>query len=63
MAKTNITHREIVEMIRRGEYKPIFLLMGEEAYYIDRLSEYIADNVLTKDELSSIVRVKRMSLT
>ncbi len=50
MAKTNITHREIVEMIRRGEYKPIFLLMGEEAYYIDRLSEYIADNVLTKDE-------------
>ena len=50
MAKTNITHREIVEMIRRGEYKPIFLLMGEEAYYIDCLSYYIADNVLTKDE-------------
>lgn len=50
MAKVNITHREVIEMIRRGEYKPIFLLMGEESYYIDRLSEYIADNVLTKDE-------------
>ena len=50
MAKVNITHREVIEMIRRGEYKPIFLLMGEESYYIDRLSEFIADNVLTKDE-------------
>lgn len=50
MAKANITHREIVEQIRRQEYKPIYLLMGEEAYYIDRISEYIADNVLTKDE-------------
>lgn len=50
MAKVNITHREVIEMIRRGEYKPVFLLMGEESYYIDRLSEYIADNVLTKDE-------------
>ena len=50
MAKANITHRETVEQIRRQEYKPTYLLMGEEAYYIDRTSEYIADNVLTKDE-------------
>ena len=50
MAKANITHREIVEQILRKDYKPIYLLMGEEAYYIDRISEYIADNVLTKDE-------------
>ena len=50
MAKANITHREIVEQIRRKEYAPVYLLMGEEAYYIDRISEYIADNVLTKDE-------------
>ena len=50
MAKANITHREIVEQIQRKEYYPIYLLMGKEAYYIDRLSDYIADNVLTKDE-------------
>ena len=50
MAKANITHREIVEQILRKDYKPIYLLMGEEAYYIDRIAEYIADNVLTKDE-------------
>ncbi|MBR1667118.1 MAG: DNA polymerase III subunit delta [Bacteroidaceae bacterium] len=50
MAKENITHREIVEQVRKQQYAPIYLLMGEEAYYIDRISEYIADNVLTKDE-------------
>ena len=50
MAKANITHREIVESIRKQEYASVYLLMGEESYYIDRISEYIADNVLTKDE-------------
>ena len=50
MAKANITHREIVEQIQRQDYKPIYLLMGEEAYYIDRIAEFIADKVLTKDE-------------
>ena len=50
MAKTNITHREIIEQIRSGNPMPIYLLMGEESYYIDRLSEFIADNVLTQEE-------------
>ncbi len=50
MAKTNITHRDIVDSIRKKEYAPVYLLMGDESYYIDRISEYIADNVLTKDE-------------
>lgn len=50
MVKVNITHREIIEKIRRKEYAPVYLLMGEESYYIDRISEYIADNVLTADE-------------
>lgn len=50
MAKAAITHRDIVEQIRQGVMKPIYLLMGEEAYYIDRLAEYIADKALTKEE-------------
>lgn len=50
MAKTNITHREIVEQVRKQQYAPVYLLMGDESYYIDRISEYIADNVLTKEE-------------
>lgn len=50
MAKANITHREVVDSIRKKEYLPIYLLMGEESYYIDRISDYIADSVLTKEE-------------
>lgn len=50
MAKTNITHRDIVQQVQQGQYAPVYLLMGEESYYIDRISEYIASTVLTKDE-------------
>lgn len=44
------THRDIVNNIRNGNYAPIYLLMGEESYYIDRISEFIADNILTEEE-------------
>ena len=50
MAKANITHREIIERIRREDYAPVYLLMGDESYYIDRISEYIAENVLAEGE-------------
>ncbi len=50
MAKANITHRDIVAQIQKQEYAPVYLLMGDESYYIDRISDYIAENVLTKDE-------------
>ncbi|MCL6265816.1 DNA polymerase III subunit delta [Flagellimonas myxillae] len=42
--------KEIVSDIKQGNPKPIYFLMGEEPYYIDRISQYIADNVLTEDE-------------
>ncbi len=45
-----ISHRDIIMAIRQKEYAPIYLLMGEESYYIDRISEYIADNILTEEE-------------
>lgn len=52
MAKqeTTISHRDIVEQIRQRDFKPIYLLMGEESYYIDKISEFIADNVLPEAE-------------
>ncbi|MBA4743979.1 MAG: DNA polymerase III subunit delta [Muricauda sp.] len=42
--------KEIVSEINKGNPKPIYFLMGEEPYYIDRISQYIAENVLTEDE-------------
>lgn len=44
------THRDIIKQIRERSYAPVYLLMGDESYYIDRISEYIAENVLTASE-------------
>ena len=33
--------KQIVKDIKDGNIKPIYLLMGEEPYYIDRISEFI----------------------
>jgi DNA polymerase-3 subunit delta len=41
---------KIVNDIKGGNIKPIYFLMGEEPYYIDKLSEYIEKNILTEDE-------------
>lgn len=41
---------KIVNDIKSGNIKPIYFLMGEEPYYIDKLSDYIEENVLTEDE-------------
>ncbi|NHN24519.1 DNA polymerase III subunit delta [Flavobacterium jejuense] len=41
---------QIIKDIKSGNFKPIYFLMGEEPYYIDKLTEYIEDNVLTEDE-------------
>jgi DNA polymerase-3 subunit delta len=41
---------KIVNDIKAGNIKPIYFLMGEEPYYIDKLSEYIEQNVLSEEE-------------
>ncbi len=41
---------KIVNDIKSGNIKPIYFLMGEEPYYIDKLSDFIEENVLTEDE-------------
>ena len=42
--------KQIVKDIKDGNIKPIYLLMGEEPYYIDRISEFIEKNVLAETE-------------
>jgi DNA polymerase-3 subunit delta len=44
--------KQIVANIREGHIRPIYFLMGEEPYFIDRLSEFISDSVLTEEEKS-----------
>lgn len=41
---------KIINDIKAGNIKPIYFLMGEEPYYIDRITEYLEHNLLTEDE-------------
>ena len=49
MAKET-TYEEIARDLKNRIYKPVYYLMGEESYYIDRISEYIAQTVLNEKE-------------
>ena len=50
MAKTAITHKDIITEVGKGIFHPVYLLMGEESYYIDRLTGYIASHAITEEE-------------
>lgn len=47
-------YEEIARELKNRIYKPVYYLMGEESYYIDRISEYIAQTVLNENEKNSI---------
>ena len=42
--------KQLVADIKSGNIKPIYFLMGEEPYYIDRISDFIEKNVLSEEE-------------
>lgn len=41
---------KIINDIKGGNIKPIYFFMGDEPYYIDKLTEYIEQNVLQEHE-------------
>lgn len=41
---------KIINDIKAGNIKPIYFLMGEEPYYIDKLADYIEQHILTEEE-------------
>jgi DNA polymerase-3 subunit delta len=41
---------KIINDIKVGNIKPIYFLMGDEPYYIDKITEFIEESVLTDDE-------------
>lgn len=41
---------ELLKDIRKGQFAPVYLLMGEEAYYIDMLTELLQKSVVTEEE-------------
>ena len=42
--------KALVNEIKNKNFKPIYFLMGEESYYIDKVSDFIEDHVLPEDQ-------------
>ena len=40
------TYDQVMKSLQAGQYAPVYLLCGEEAYYIDQVSDWIEANVL-----------------
>ena len=41
---------QIVSDIKSGAIKPVYFLMGEESYYIDKISDFIEESILDESE-------------
>ena len=50
MAARGITYEDIMRDVQAKKIAPVYYLMGEEDYYIDKLSDAIVGAVLTEDE-------------
>lgn len=44
------TFETIMRDLKAGQYAPVYVLMGEESYYIDRITDYIAQHTLREEE-------------
>ena len=43
-------YNEIIASIDKKEYSNLYFLSGDESYYIDKISKYISENILTEEE-------------
>ncbi|MCF8714542.1 DNA polymerase III subunit delta [Joostella atrarenae] len=42
--------KKIVNDVRAGNIKPIYFLMGEEPYYVDKISQFMEKSILSEEE-------------
>ena len=50
MAQVAVTYDSVMNDLKARQFKPVYYLMGEESYYIDQISEWLANNVLQPEE-------------
>ncbi len=50
MAAKSITYDDIMRDVKARNFVPVYYLMGDEDYYIDKLSDAIVDAVLSEEE-------------
>jgi DNA polymerase III subunit delta len=49
---THTAYEQFIRDIKAKNYKPLYFLEGDEPYYIDQITQYIAENVLSEEERS-----------
>jgi len=50
MAKTAYTPQSIMTDVKQGNLKPVYFLMGEESYYINLITDFMLEHLLTDSE-------------
>lgn len=50
MAKTTVTYSSIINDVKQGILKPVYFLMGDESYYIDRITDFLLQHLLSEEE-------------
>ena len=50
MAKKEISYESICKEIAERKFSPIYVLMGEEPFFIDQITDLLIENVLTEEE-------------
>lgn len=48
MEFTNVKH--LIKQVEKGNIAPVYILQGDEPYFIDEVTDYIENNVLTESE-------------
>ena len=44
------SYEDVVREIMNGTFRPVYCLMGEEEYYIDKIADLLLEKLLTPDE-------------
>lgn len=48
--KNGISYESIMKDLKARKFSPVYVLMGDESFYIDKLCDYISENVLKQEE-------------
>jgi len=50
MAKSILTPQSVMTDVKQGNLKPVYFLMGEESYYINLITDFMLEKLLTESE-------------
>ncbi len=45
-----MTYRDIIKNLKAGKYEPVYLLHGDESYYIDQITDHIEHHILDESQ-------------